>query len=665
MQLRLNFIISLLLLGMSTASARVQHLMPVPKSIVQTDETFRLNRNIKVVDGWSDASLLCEILQEMGCKITDNAKATIIVKHVDKVMSAQEPSLSGFESEAYHLRISHDEILIEASSRTGVIRAAQTLQQLAEDEHRQVRSLEGIDITDWPSFKVRGYMHDVGRSFITTDELEKELRLLSRFKVNVFQLHMTENQAWRFEVTNHPELTAADNMTRHAGCYYTHEDCRRMDAIAHKYGITIIPEIDMPGHSAAFSRATGLDMQSDEGIAILRQALDDCLACFSHSPYIHIGGDEVQETYDGFLNTMSDYVRQQGRRVIWWNTCAGKGTTHKLVDPAADHCDMAQCWATSGRPVKGMPCIDCRYNYTNHFDVFADIVGIYRSNILYKTQGDDDTAGLICCTWNDRKTPTQDDIIRQNNFYAAVLASTERAWRGGGKQYIEEGGAFMPCEGEEYEEFADWERRFLFHKDHSLQGEPIPYVRQCNIIWNIETAGNQIVARGGGIYLNHTWGDTVPGVLGKGNAPKGQTAQATTYVYNHGCRQTVGALIELQNYGRSEADLAPLQGTWDYRGSTICVNDQPLAPPHWINSGTPIDRETELANENFTARKPTLFTLNHGWNKVVITLPYPPTDRNVVRLNKWMFTFVITDQEGRNALPNITYHSERVSGARL
>lgn len=665
MQLRLNLLIFILLLGMGTASARVEHLMPVPKNLVHTDETFRLNRNIKVVDGWSDADLLREILLEMGCKITDDAKATVLVKHVDMVPSAQEPSLKGFESEAYHLKITRNEILIEASSRTGVIRAAQTLQQLAETEGRKTRYLEGVDITDWPSFKVRGYMHDVGRSYISTDELEKELRLMSRFKVNVFQFHMTENQAWRFEVTNHPELTAADNMTRHAGQFYTQEQCRQMDALAYKYGITIIPEIDMPGHSAAFTRATDHNMQSDKGIDILKQALDDCITCFKHSPFIHIGGDEVQITYPGFLNIMSDYVREHGRSVIWWNTCAGEGTSHKLVDPVSDHCDMAQCWATSGRPIKGLPCIDCRYNYTNHFDVFADIVGIYRSNILYKTQGDDETAGLICCTWNDRKTATQDDIIRQNNLYAAVLASAERAWRGGGKQYIEEGGAYLPNEGEEYEDFADWERRFLFHKEHSLHDEPIPYVRQSNVHWNIETTDRQLVATGAGIYLNHTWGGTVPGVLGKENAPKGQTARATTYVYNRGKSQTAGALIELQNYGRSEADLAPLQGTWDYRGSTIFINDEAIAPPVWTNSGKAIDRETELANENFTARKPSLFTLKHGWNKIVITLPYPPTDRNVVRLNKWMFTFVITDKEGRNALQNITYYSERGQGARL
>lgn len=130
---------------------------------------------------------------------------------------------------------------------------------------------------------------------------------------------------------------------------------------------------------------------------------------------------------------------------------------------------MTQMWATSGKVVKGVTNIDCRYNYTNHFDVYADLVGIYKSNIYYEQQGTNEVAGTISAAWNDTKTRTDADIVKQNNLYANVLASAERAWRGGGKQYIEKGGTLLPNSGEEFEEFADFERRFLFHKNHSLQ----------------------------------------------------------------------------------------------------------------------------------------------------------------------------------------------------
>lgn len=201
-------------------------------------------------------------------------------------------------------------------------------------------------------------------------------------------------------------------------------------------------------------------------------------------------------------------------------------------------------WATSGKVVKGVTNIDCRYNYTNHFDVYADLVGIYKSNIYYEQQGTNEVAGTISAAWNDTKTRTDADIVKQNNLYANVLASAERAWRGGGKQYIEKGGTLLPNSGEEFEEFADFERRFLFHKNHSLQNEPIAYVRQTNVRWRItdpfpnggnkdlalppETSEADVLpssfvyngqtyathlATGAGIYLRHIWHPTLPSFL--------------------------------------------------------------------------------------------------------------------------------------------------------
>lgn len=672
--------------GAASVSAKVAHILPRPQKVTTCKgAAFKLGREVSVSDDWSHCELLREVLtDELGCRIVANAKAQVVVNLVEHIDGSDEPRLEGFEPEAYRLTVSKDRIFIDAVSRMGVIRAAQTLQQMGEDEKGRAKSLESVVITDWPAFKVRGFMHDVGRSFITIDELEKEIRLYSRFKINVFQWHMTENQAWRFEVKSHPELTSEASMTRFPGLYYKQEECRRLDALAYKYGITVIPELDMPGHSAAFGRATGVDMQTDEGIAILKDALRECCETFPHAPYIHIGGDEVRIKYEGFLNIMSDFVHAQGHKVVWWNRCATG-----LIRPEVDHCDMGQCWATAGTAVKGLPCIDCRYNYTNHFDVFADLAGMYRSNIFYKQHGDDETAGFISCPWNDRYLPTHDDIIEQNNVYAVTIASGERAWCGGGKEYIEKCGAVLPNEGEEYEEFADWERRFLFHKAHSLADELIPYVAQTHMRWNISAPianggdGNACFlwddmiapevempetvnvdgkeygwtrATGGGIYLNHTWGTIIPGIWGT-NQSKGQTAYAYTYVYSPKA-QTVGAQIEFQNYGRSERDAAPANGHWDRKGSDVWLNGVRIEPPLWDNNdGADGEWENLLLNENFPARKPIAVQLQKGWNKVFLKLPYVDTPR--VRLNKWQFTFVLTDLEGKRAVDGLVYSPEK------
>lgn len=680
MMKRLCIFIAILLGVLHGTSARISHLLPKPQKMEVSKATFALGRSVTLNDPTS-STLLRSVLTEAGCSIEAGATAQVNVTLVNSIDGADEPTLAGYDQEAYTLTVEDNRISITAVNPIGVIRAAQTLQQLIEDESGQATTIEGVSITDWPAFKVRGFMHDVGRSFISFKELKRQILLFSRFKINTFQWHMTENQAWRFEVKSHPELTTKSSMTRFPGDFYTQEQCKELDQLAHEHGIYIFPELDMPGHSEAFARATGYDMQTTQGMQILRDAIDELMECFPHSPYLHIGGDEVNirdVEGDNFLVTMSGYIRDKGQRVMWWNP------TRNVAVSKQNGCDMAQCWSTRGRQISGLPCIDCRYNYTNHFDVFADLVGMYRSNILYKQHGGDETAGFISCPWNDRKTPTQEDIIAQNNIFAVTLASGERAWCGGGEQYIELCGAVLPNTGREYEEFQDWEQRFLFHKAHSLSAEPIPYVRQTNVRWRISapigndgnasktfawdnlkdadakmpdevTVGAQkygwTLATGAGIYLNHTWSTVVPGIWGLNQAIN-QTAYAYTYIYSNK-EQTVGAQIEFQNYGRSEKDPAPANGNWDRKGSDIWLNGMRIAPPTWDNNGSGGgNNETELRNENFPARPPVAVTLHEGWNKVFLKLPYVSSG---CRLNKWHFTFVLTDLEGKNAIDGLIY----------
>ncbi|MBO5920773.1 MAG: family 20 glycosylhydrolase [Bacteroidaceae bacterium] len=650
--------------------AKVTHLLPKPQVIELTNgNAFALGRTVTITDP-TDCTLLREFFTDNGCTIADGG-IPVTVTLVTSIEGAYDYELYGYENESYSLEITADAINIKAVTKTGVIRAVQTLSQLAEG-YDGTPQLESLTMTDWPAFKLRGYMHDVGRSFITTEELIKQIKLFSRFKINTFHWHLTENQAWRFEVKAYPQLTSNASMTRFAGQYYTQEDCKAVMAAAKKYGIVVIPEIDMPGHSEAFKRAMGYDMQSTDGKKALKKVLDEVVEVFADAPYIHIGGDEVATTA-AYLNEMIAYVESKGKKAGIWNRING-------INQSDLNASITQMWASSGTLAAGKPNIDCRYNYTNHFDVFADLVGIYKSNIYYRQQGDPEVAGTLSCAWNDRKTPTQEDIIIQNNVYANVIASGERAWIGGGKEYIEKGGTTLPNSGKEYDEFADFERRFLFHKANSLKNEPIAYVKQTNVRWRItepfpnggdmnasfapETEGLKEsytvngttygtgIATGAGIYLRHTWGNnTVPTYYGTTNH-NNVTSYAWTYVYSDKT-QTVGAQIEFQNYGRSEKDSAPDAGKWDRKGSRIWLNDSEILPPTWDNTGVGINNEVDLKNENFTARKPIQVTLKEGWNKVFIKLPY--VGASGVRLNKWMFTFVLTDLDGKNAVEGLVY----------
>lgn len=676
-KLLLCFLSGILAAAPLSTDAKIKHLLPRPQAVEATADAqpFALGREVALTDPTNNAALRA-FLQTTNCTVADGAAATVTVTLVDEIKGAYDFELAGFPNEGYAIEIEADAVRIFAITETGVTRAAQTLAQLAQG-WEGTPALEALSMTDWPAFKFRGFMQDVGRSFVSVEQIKREIDILAQFKVNLFHWHLTENQAWRFEVKRYPQLTSAESMTRFAGKYYTQEECREVQEYAAARGVSIIPEIDMPGHSAAYKRAMGHGMQTAEGVEELQYILEEVAEVFDKSAYIHIGADEETISYPNFLQTMIAKVKSLGKRVMVWNPIRG-------VDISTLGVDMTQMWSTSGRAVEGVANIDCRYNYTNHFDVFADLVGIYKSNIYYKDKGDATTPGFISCPWNDRKTPTEADIFRQNSIYAHTIASAERAWIGGGKQYIEKGGTTLPNSGEEYDEFADWERRFLFHKDNSFGEERdlVPYVKQTNVRWRITEAfpndGDKTkqfppeteelkesftyegktygtgMATGAGIYLRHTWGSIIPTYFS--NPQNNTTAYAWTYVYSPKA-QTVGAFIELQNYGRSENDKAPDAGCWDRKGSRLFINDKEVLPPVWGNSGKGINSEVDLLNENFTARAPQQVELKEGWNKVFFKLPYIGADG--VRLNKWMFTFVLTDLEGRNALEDVIYSPNR------
>ena len=634
--------------------AKAENLLPKPRVMqIKGGERLKLCKNVLLCDP-TDCPMLRAFLKENGCEVMlvespqniknaeESAQKTFInVKIVDKIAGCKDYELAGFDNEGYHLDISDKGIEIEVLTAMGVYRAAATLMQLAEDSNGE---LEAVEITDWPAFKLRGFMHDVGRSFISVEELKHEIDLLSRFKINCFHWHLTENQGWRFEVKAFLQLTSAETMTRLKGRFYTQEQCREVVRYAAERGVRVIPEIDMPGHSQAFRRAMGFDMQSEKGVEALKVILDETVDVFKDAPYIHIGGDEQDFTYPDFLATMIAKIHESGQRVVLWNPI------HAQLSKETG-ADMTQMWSSAGKVVKGLPNIDCRYNYTNHFDVFADLVGIYNSNIYYAQEGSPELAGSISAFWNDRNLPAERDIIAQNNFWANTLATAERCWIGGGEKYIEEGGVMLPNEGKVFDDFCDFERRLLHHKDGILCNEPIPYVRQTNVRWCVEDSlGQKQIVTGAGIYLRHVWGNIVPALFG--DAKLGSWAKATTWVWSPE-EQEAGALIEFQNYSRSEKDLAPENGQWDRKGSRISLNDEEILAPFWQNAGREIDNETLLLNENFTARPPVIIKLKKGWNKVEIILPY--NKATGVRLNKWMWTFVITSLDGNHALEGIRY----------
>ena len=590
---------------------------------------------------------------------------------IKKVTSITEAKIN--QDEAYSLTITPDSVLIKASTDKGIYWAKQTLNQLVLQAKENDNYIPSVEITDWPAFRVRGFMHDVGRSFISVEELKKHISLLSQYKINVFHWHLTENQGWRIESKRFPQLNDSSSFTRLHGKYYTIEDAHEIAEWVNKHNMILIPEIDMPGHSAAFIRAMGVDMQSTQGMAILKELMEEiCTVVFPTVEYIHIGTDEVQFSNPDFVPTMVEHVRGFGKKVISWNP----GWNYKPGE-----IDATQLWSYRGKAQPGIPAIDSRFHYINHFDTFGDIVALYNSRIYNTDQGSDDIAGSILAIWNDRLLPTEQDIMLQNYFYPNMLAFAERTWLGGGTEYFDDKGVILPTNQSDpvFIEFTNFEDRMLWHKKALFANEPFPYVKQTDVKWHItdpfpnngdlemsfppETEfsdsytynGQSYNVRpgiGAGIYLRHVWGKTVPAFY---DVPKeNHTAYAYTWVWSPKA-QTVGLWASTQDYSRSEADLAPPQGEWDYRGSRIWINNEELEAPVWENTHSEKTNEITLKNENFIANDPVQVQLNKGWNKVLLKLPVGKFSTPEVRLQKWMFTFVFVTPDGKDAMLDLVY----------
>lgn len=581
-----------------------------------------------------------------------SGELTVEEKYVNQIEGAK------FQEEAYHLSITRKGILLEATTPKGMYWGRQTLEQLKYTKNKKAW-VPQCDITDWPAFRIRGFMHDVGRSYIPVEELKREISLLSRYKINVFHWHLTENQAWRLECKKYPQLNAPENMEREKGKFYTLDEARQLVEFCKQHQVLLIPEIDMPGHSAAFERTFKTDMQSEKGTQILKDIIDEVCATFD-VPYLHIGTDEVQFTNPDFVPMMVKYIRDKGKKVISYNP----GWNYKPGE-----IDMMQLWSYRGKAQKGIPAIDCRYHYANHFDTYADLVAMFNSRIYNQPEGSDDLAGCIVAFWNDRFIDNTPQLLAENNFYPYMLTLAERAWRGGGNCYFDGKGTLLwEDEPEQLAAFKEFEHRLLWQKKTWLKEVLFPYVCQTQSEWQITDAfpnggdlnkvfppeqqedsvyqyeGKTYKTRkiiGNGIYLRHVWGTLVPGFYA--NPQENHTAYATRWIYSPKERKAKLAL-EFQNYSRSESDLAPRQGTWDYKCSRAWLNGQEIMPPVWENTNTERSNEITLKNENYMSRPAIDITLKKGWNKLMLKLPVGKFSSKETRLVKWMFTAAILDE---------------------
>ncbi len=353
-------------------------LIPMPASLLEGDGFFRLTTET-VVD---TVPVFAEVVER---QIAALRRATGLVLGSgdagERIRVEEAPDLA---EEEYTLRVSSEGVTIAASDSAGVFYAFQTLRQLLPAEIESSTAVTGGDwvmpavaIADAPRFPYRGMHLDVARHFFDIDFVKKYIDTMARFKLNRFHWHLTEDQGWRIEIDAYPKLTEVgawrdespleDNLDPYVGDgvphggFYTKDQIREVVAYAAERFITVIPEIEMPGHATAALAAYPELGCTDEQLRVsttwavhetiycpqeatfefIETVLAEVVELFP-SEYIHIGADEVpkrqwraspvaqevmrreglaneEELQSWFIRRVEGQLRSHGRRLVGWD----------------------------------------------------------------------------------------------------------------------------------------------------------------------------------------------------------------------------------------------------------------------------------------------------------------------------------------------------------
>lgn len=371
-------------------NAPMPSVVPQPLSMVASADNFTLNDKTTIVASGPTGRMLQSFLSPatgfpLEVKVRGDKNAIQLKKIKDKELG----------TEGYRLSVQADRVLIEANDEAGLFYGSQTFRQLLPSAVYRKAKVAGIDwtvagvkIEDKPRFKWRGSMLDTARHFAPKEFVMKYIDMLAMHKLNSFHWHLTDDQGWRIEIKKYPKLTEVgawrkNTMTKYSpaeytgkphGGFYTQDDIREVVAYAKERHVTIVPEIEMPGHAQAAIAAypeLGNDPSKplevgttwgvienvfnteDTTIKFLQDVLQEVMDLFP-GQFIHIGGDECpkvqwkasekvqakmkslglkdeHEMQSWFIRQMDKFIDSKGRRLIGWSEILEGGLAEKAA----------------------------------------------------------------------------------------------------------------------------------------------------------------------------------------------------------------------------------------------------------------------------------------------------------------------------------------------
>ena len=334
-----------------------EFLIPKPDSLLATGSSFRLTNETQIVIENGNEELK-NVGEYLSGKLSPATGFGFPINFSDKkdtpnaihfFISKNKKPLG---EEGYELTVDENFIQLEGNTEAGIFRGIQTLLQLLPETivkktlQEEAWEIATGNIFDFPNYEYRGAMIDVSRHFFGVEKVKEYIDHLARYKMNYLHIHLTDDQGWRIEIKKWPNLTTYGGSTEVGGGkggFFTQEDYKEIVKYAADRFITIVPEIDLPGHTNAAlasypelncdGKATKLYTGTEVGFSTLctrnektYEFVDDVikeLVAMTPGPYIHIGGDESHSTkkedYIYFVDRAQDIVNKHGKIMMGWD----------------------------------------------------------------------------------------------------------------------------------------------------------------------------------------------------------------------------------------------------------------------------------------------------------------------------------------------------------
>jgi hexosaminidase len=349
--------------GTNAAPPTWRDIMPAPASAEPGNGQFTVGPGLVIVSASTDkaVSRIATDLAQMIGRATGGPRPGILTSAEAQTGARIVLAVgdrSDLTGEAYDLTVGTQEVSLHAATASGLFYAVQTLRQMlpywTEYEAMNVPKpltipIDAVHIVDHPRFAWRGAMLDVARHFFGVDDVKRYIDLIALYKVNRLHLHLADDQGWRIEIKSWPQLTERGGSTEvggGTGGFYTQQQYSDLVAYAADRFVTIVPEIDMPGHtngaltSYAELNCTGRAPEpytgTDVGFSALcvdkdvtYRFIDDVvreIAALTPGPYFHAGGDEVktlnEDQYRQFVERVQTIVQAHGKQMVGWDEIA-------------------------------------------------------------------------------------------------------------------------------------------------------------------------------------------------------------------------------------------------------------------------------------------------------------------------------------------------------